>query len=90
MVSGAEGSAYPGNSPLGAPRTAERGRINGWPIILIACVIIGTGSLFFNVMGLILDSTDGFGLGLAFAGVWIFVAYALFWKAAQSGASARS
>jgi predicted MFS family arabinose efflux permease len=43
-----------------------------------------------GMMGLILDSTDGFGLGLAFAGVWILVAYVLFWKAAQSGASARS
>ena len=43
-----------------------------------------------GMMGLILDSTDGFRIGLAFAGVWILGAYGLFWKAVQSGALARN
>jgi MFS family permease len=46
----------------------------------MAGAILGPG-----LMGLILDSTEGFIIGLGFASVWLIASYGMFWKAGRSG-----
>lgn len=56
MGSGIEGPVSGGDSYSADPSAATRSRVNRWSAIIVAGVLVGVGSIFFNVMPLILSS----------------------------------
>ena len=56
MGSGIEGPVSGGDSYSADRSAATRSRVNGWSAIIVAGVLVGVGSIFFNVMPLILSS----------------------------------